>query len=84
MGITTGYFANWRVSGTRRSKVHAVHNGSPICGSVIGDDSEYLWCSSVLRMEYIECEKCKKILENKIVCPYCSGIFDPPHTEECE
>lgn len=53
--MTTGFFANTK----RWTKVHVVHEGSPICGSPIGKDMEYQWCAGYIKLDYIECEKCK-------------------------
>jgi hypothetical protein len=53
----TGYFANeFRVT-----KVHIVEDNIPICGSKIGKDLNFLWCSNDIAPDYVDCEKCRKV-----------------------
>jgi hypothetical protein len=56
-GISTGYFG---VPGKDGGKVHLVTKGRPICGTRLPADSEYQWCSYSTRMEFVECERCKR------------------------
>ena len=54
--MKTGYFAN-----VTHTKVHIVRgNDKPVCGSRIGDNMEFQWCSMGIYMPYVECEHCKK------------------------
>lgn len=37
----------------------------PVCGAYIGPHQEFQWCSYGVRLEYIECERCKRSPEYK-------------------
>ena len=58
----TGYFANSAKSTTKRTKVHIVADGKPICGAAIDKESSFLFCSNGVNEHYLECTKCKKYL----------------------
>ena len=69
MEITsTGFFADEK----HGTKVHLVNNREPICGSVIGKKMQYQWCVNFVKLDYVECERCKKkyksllLKENKL------------------
>ncbi len=64
--MRTGFFGN----PLRSTKVHVVdEHDKPICGSKIGIDMDFQWCAGNIKLDYIECEKCKnkaiKILINE-------------------
>lgn len=55
--MRTGWFGNPK----RGTLVHVVDMyDKPICGSRIGEDMEFQWCAPSIKLDYIECEKCKK------------------------
>lgn len=57
--MISGYFA-YRQQPWRRSKVHMVKDGKPICNVKIADHSEFLWTNTT-----VECLKCRRILERE-------------------
>ena len=62
----TGWYG---VPGSRRpgGKVHVVSKSKrgPICGSPIGPKSEFQFCAHGAHIAYVECERCKAMLEKK-------------------
>lgn len=58
--MRTGFFANTK----RGSKAHVIkdYNGPVLCGSIFAKDMNFQWCADRVVFEYIECEKCKKIV----------------------
>ena len=64
--METGYYADNKYY----TKVHVLHDGKPICGSVIGKKMSFQWCSHDIKFDYIECERCKtkarKILKARV------------------
>lgn len=69
--FTTGYFAN-EGQLYRRTLVHIVVGGKPICGVRIGENQKYQVCANRVHMPYVECKRCikrrasivERILEN--------------------
>ena len=60
--MNIGYFASEKYL-HRRGRVHAVDvNFRPICGTKVS--SAFQWCAWNA-IEYVECSKCKKILEKE-------------------
>lgn len=60
--MQTGYFATPGKS-CPRAKVHLVVDGKPICGSQMGTDSIFQWCSQTVCREWVECKRCLKSLD---------------------
>lgn len=55
----TGYFATPNRP-DRRSKVHIVLRGKPICGTVhTAAEIEFCCCGNGVYSQYVECSKCK-------------------------
>lgn len=52
--------------GGRNSRVHAVSDGKPICGQKFHPEAEYQWCCDGLNRDYLECEKCKRIIDRVV------------------
>lgn len=61
--IGTGYYADPNRQMEERTKVHLIMKGKPICGSQIADRKVYQWCSPTIHLDYVECDKCKDIVE---------------------
>lgn len=62
--LQTGFFAAGGDTGT---KVHAVYADTkrPICGCKIGIKKHFQWCAHGAVDRYIECLKCRAVLESK-------------------
>lgn len=54
--VTTGFFADEK----HGTKVHLVSNRKPICGVAVGKKMQYQWCANFAKLDYVECERCKK------------------------
>lgn len=52
-----------QTDGGRNSRVHAVQDGKPVCGQIFHPLAEFQWCCDGFVRRYIECEKCKHILD---------------------
>jgi hypothetical protein len=47
------------------SKVHAVCGQKPLCGARFHPRAEYQFCSNGLAYGYVECSKCKEIINKQ-------------------
>jgi len=55
----TGY---WGLPDHARGRVHAVRNHRPVCGDKVHPDAQFQWCASYVVDEYIECKRCREII----------------------
>jgi hypothetical protein len=46
----------------RSTKTHAVVEGKPLCGSKLGENMEFQWCSTIEGNHLPECKRCEKVL----------------------
>lgn len=46
----------------RSTKTHAMVNGKPLCGSRLGENMEFQWCSTIEGNHLPECKRCEKAL----------------------
>lgn len=62
--LSTGW---WGIPGRENStsKVHAVKDGKPICGKSPHPKSQYQWCCHGFNREYIECQKCRELIDRQ-------------------
>ena len=44
------------------TKTHIVHNSKTLCGYKPHKTLEFQWCAFTVRLQYVECEKCKERL----------------------
>ena len=58
--ISTGWFGEPGKT-NRKSKVHLVSKGKPVCGAKMGPRQQFQWCSHDIQWGYIECESCRKV-----------------------
>ena len=71
--MSTGYFGI-PGSATGFTKVHIVEGGRPICGARVSPESEYQWCAPGIKLDYLECGNCKRVLKGRDNrCSKCGG-----------
>lgn len=58
--VWTGYYG--RPGDRERGRVHIHIKGSgPACGVRLHPDSQFQWCAQGVRLDYVECERCKAV-----------------------
>lgn len=61
MNVEVGWFGIPGGPSWRSTKTHAVVDGKPMCGSRLGKDMEFQWCSHHGNI-VPECETCKRLI----------------------
>ena len=49
----------------RSTKTHVVVDGKTLCGSRLGKNMEFQWCSHIDGLVAVECERCEAILAKR-------------------
>jgi hypothetical protein len=62
--LQIGYFAR---PGMKPTKVHIVdENREPLCKIRISAEAEFLWCSSEIILDYVQCDRCRATYLRKL------------------
>ncbi len=63
--MSVGYFASPLQNPPRGPKVHVVDRDGPVCRTPVKGD--FQWCSNNQKSSYVDCKKCKKIIEGETI-----------------
>lgn len=67
MKIKTGYYA--APNSERKFKVHIIKGKNSLCGYKPGKTMIFRWCGNGAVIPYVNCLKCRQVIEKKQLLP---------------